>query len=352
VCNSNPVPATVACSAIAGNATYGVPATFTVGTASYTTEGATCKANYGAVLTYNTAGCSPCNSSPVNNSIACSSIAGNPTYGVPSNYTKGTASYKTEGATCKANYGALLSYDTSNCLPLTPHCISTPTTGSVACSAIAGNPTYGVPASNTVGTATYTWEACTSAANYGAIWDVNRDGCTAPAPTGCALKGGGNTVNGTVLYTQSRSGSPASATYYTTPSSASFGESTGFVVYRGKTMKAIEWLRVEDLDVPMVYPDGLERVLEQGLFDLTPWHIMDREAAKQRLHGLRNRYKAKYVPFARRQDNDDIACIDPERSGHVVIVHDFAAEGYERRQDFDSFWDWFRAAVDDMIAFE
>lgn len=117
-------------------------------------------------------------------------------------------------------------------------------------------------------------------------------------------------------------------------------------------MKAIEWLRVEDFDVPLVRPDGLERVLKQRLLDLTPWHIMDRKAAKQRLQGLRTRYKSRYVPFAHRQDNDDIACFDPGRSGHVVIVHDFASEGHERRQEFDSFWDWFRAAIDEMIFFE
>jgi len=117
-------------------------------------------------------------------------------------------------------------------------------------------------------------------------------------------------------------------------------------------MKTIALLRGEDVDVPMVLPTGLERVVQQGLLNLAPWHIMDREAAKQRLHGLRERYKTKYVPFARRQDNDDIACIDPERPGHVVIVHDFASEGYELRRDFNSFWDWFRAAVEDMIIFE
>jgi hypothetical protein len=60
---------------------------------------------------------------------------------------------------------------------------------------------------------------------------------------------------------------------------------------------AIELLRAEDVDVPMVYPDGLERVLQQRLVDLTPWHMMDREAAKQRLNGLRGRYKAKVRAF-------------------------------------------------------
>jgi hypothetical protein len=117
-------------------------------------------------------------------------------------------------------------------------------------------------------------------------------------------------------------------------------------------MKGSYVLRPEDVDVSMVYPDELRRLLHQGLVDLSPWHMMDRDAVKQRLHGLRERYKVKYVPFARRQDNDDIACLDPERPGHVVVVHDFADEGYERRREFDSFWDWLRAAVEDMIAFE
>jgi hypothetical protein len=117
-------------------------------------------------------------------------------------------------------------------------------------------------------------------------------------------------------------------------------------------MKQIELLRPEDLDVDVAYPEGIGRVLAHGLVDLTPWHMMDRELAKQRVRGLRERYRRKYVPFARRQDNDDIACIDPERPGRVVIVHDFASEGYELRQEFESFWDWFRAAVEDMIVFE
>lgn len=40
-------------------------------------------------------------------------------------------------------------------------------------------------------------------------------------------------------------------------------------------MKAIELLRAEDVDEPVAYPEGLKRVLQQGLADLTPWHMMD-----------------------------------------------------------------------------
>jgi hypothetical protein len=106
------------------------------------------------------------------------------------------------------------------------------------------------------------------------------------------------------------------------------------------------------MDVEVRLPDELLRIVQQNLVDLTPWHVMSRELAVKKLHGLRQRYSRKYVPFAHRQDNDDLACIDPERPGRIVIVHDFASEGSELRQNFDSFWDWFRAAVEEMISFD
>jgi hypothetical protein len=33
----------------------------------------------------------------------------------------------------------------------------------------------------------------------------------------------------------------------------------------------------------------------------------------------------------------------------VVIVHDFASEGWEARDEFGNFWDWFRSIVEYFI---
>jgi hypothetical protein len=79
---------------------------------------------------------------------------------------------------------------------------------------------------------------------------------------------------------------------------------------------------------------------------------MDRQLVAARVGDLRKRYRQAHVPFARRQDNDDIACLDPARPGKVLLVHDFASEGSELRAEYPSFWDWFRTAVEDMIGFE
>lgn len=110
-------------------------------------------------------------------------------------------------------------------------------------------------------------------------------------------------------------------------------------------------LRSEDIGPDVMLPAGLVRIVEQGLVDLSPWLILPRTEALDRMAGLRARYKRPYVPFARRQDND-LAALLPNAPDRVVIVHDFADEGWELRSEYASFWDWFRAAIEEMISFE
>jgi hypothetical protein len=117
-------------------------------------------------------------------------------------------------------------------------------------------------------------------------------------------------------------------------------------------MTPFQFLQPSDLDVTMDMPPELLRLIDQGIVHLTPWHIIPRDLACKRMATMRLRYAAKYVPIAYRQDNDDIACIEPARPGHVIIVHDFASEGTQERALFTSTWDWFRKAVEDMISFE
>ncbi len=117
------------------------------------------------------------------------------------------------------------------------------------------------------------------------------------------------------------------------------------------TVDSVYLLQQGDMDVGVELPAELLRIVSQGVINLAPWHVMHRDLAKRRMLGMRGRYQTKYVPFARRQDNDDVACIDPTLPGRIVVVHDFATEGSERVAPYDSFWDWFRQAIDDMIEF-
>jgi hypothetical protein len=115
--------------------------------------------------------------------------------------------------------------------------------------------------------------------------------------------------------------------------------------------QVIELINIDDLPVNFGYPREYVRVLELGITDLEPWVFLGGEELRATYAGLRERYSDQsYVPFASRQDNDDIACwahVPPE----VVVVHDHASPGWERRgrPPLPNFHSWFRIAVEDFI---
>src|ERR1700722_13415076 len=103
-------------------------------------------------------------------------------------------------------------------------------------------------------------------------------------------------------------------------------------------------LAVGDLPDGFEYPPLFIRVVELGLTSLQPWWILGGDLLFERNAGLSTRYPARsLVPFARRQDNDDVACWDVA-SGNVVIIHDFSSPNHEQREAFPTFADWLRRA--------
>lgn len=111
-------------------------------------------------------------------------------------------------------------------------------------------------------------------------------------------------------------------------------------------------LSAAELPERFCYPHQFLRTVELGLVDLEPWQILHGDLLRARQAGLRTRYPVRtLVSFARRQDNDDVACFDVDR-GKVVIVHDFAAPGWEQRAEFDDFYGWLRHAVDDFVEYD
>ncbi len=101
-------------------------------------------------------------------------------------------------------------------------------------------------------------------------------------------------------------------------------------------------------------PNGYEEAKGLNLVNLHPWHLVSDEEFDYLFVGVNKRYPERsIIPFARRADNDDVACFvmrDPEQgAGQVIVVHDFASPGYEVVTRMHTFWEWFRYAVNDMI---
>ncbi len=115
-----------------------------------------------------------------------------------------------------------------------------------------------------------------------------------------------------------------------------------------------ELLSIRDLPGGFDYPPSFVRVVELGLTNLEPWHVLEGARLRERGRGLAERFPDRMlVPFAVRQDSDDVACWDGARSAsEVVVIHDFASPGWEEREVYPDFFAWFRQAVEDLIEFE
>jgi hypothetical protein len=101
------------------------------------------------------------------------------------------------------------------------------------------------------------------------------------------------------------------------------------------------------------YPRAFRSVVEHGLTNLEPWHIIDGEESLRYAFALKARYPSRNLfPFAKRQDNDDIACWEIGDAVQVYLIHDFADSPWEQRAVFPAFSDWLKQALDDYIEFD
>lgn len=104
-------------------------------------------------------------------------------------------------------------------------------------------------------------------------------------------------------------------------------------------------LRVSELPNWFTYPQDFLTQVNEGNLDIGPWQVLTGHWLRTRREGLDKRFpKRILIPFARRMDNDDIACWEEGASIAVRIVHDFAAPGWEEREEYASFGDWLVAA--------
>jgi len=112
----------------------------------------------------------------------------------------------------------------------------------------------------------------------------------------------------------------------------------------------MELLNIKKYFPNFEYPKQLKKLAEFNLIDFDIWFLMDIEMCEVYTEGMAERFPSRHLaPFAKRGDCDDVACFEMEKPGKVVIVHDFCDPGWECREEYDSFWDWYRAANELMI---
>jgi hypothetical protein len=117
-------------------------------------------------------------------------------------------------------------------------------------------------------------------------------------------------------------------------------------------MREHSMLPEHELPRGFTYPRQYRRLVEVGLVNVEPWYVLQGAALRELSSELARRYPTRaLVPFARRQDNDDVACWEAG-SEAVHIVPDFASPGWEQRARYAGLDDWLRAAIEAYIEFE
>ena len=109
-----------------------------------------------------------------------------------------------------------------------------------------------------------------------------------------------------------------------------------------------ELLTKEVLPEWFEYPQQLLTLLISDEIDFGPWQLLHGEWLNVRHEGLKKRYPyLELIPFARRVDDDDVACFDVSEkslSPKVKIIHDFASSGWEQREELENFTAWLHEA--------
>ena len=98
------------------------------------------------------------------------------------------------------------------------------------------------------------------------------------------------------------------------------------------------------------YPEGYVKLKTLNLINFDLWYFIPDEQLDIRINGLKKRFpNRQLIPFARRTDNDDIACFELGKGECVQIIHDYSSPGYEQREEYESIWMWARNAFDELI---
>src|SRR4051812_49188143 len=85
------------------------------------------------------------------------------------------------------------------------------------------------------------------------------------------------------------------------------------------------------------YPQQLHELVSSGRMPLVPWHFSTAESAVADWLRFRSHLCRELVPFAHRQDREDLACFEKGKGDQVVIIHDNTDPGWEDEGGFPSF---------------
>ncbi|MDI9071545.1 hypothetical protein [Xanthomonas oryzae] len=105
------------------------------------------------------------------------------------------------------------------------------------------------------------------------------------------------------------------------------------------------------------FPIGYKWVMQRGLVgydsfsQLQPWYFVSLDHCFWATERWPCVYGKRLFVFARRQDNDDLACFvvdDAGMAGQVLIIQGWTSDGFRVIREFPDFWEWLKGVIDDI----
>jgi hypothetical protein len=90
------------------------------------------------------------------------------------------------------------------------------------------------------------------------------------------------------------------------------------------------------------YPQELLDLVRSGRMPLVPWHLDRADAAASTYRRFQSHLGRDLVPFAFRQDREDLACFEKGSGEKVLVIHDNTDPGYEDEGEYATFSHWLR----------
>lgn len=105
------------------------------------------------------------------------------------------------------------------------------------------------------------------------------------------------------------------------------------------------------------YPAEYKWLVERGIAgfgpftELQPWYFTPEDQSFWATEHWPNISNRNLFVFARRQDNDELACFSFDANGNIdgiKVIQGWTDKGFEILKEFSTFWEWLKFVIDDM----
>lgn len=106
----------------------------------------------------------------------------------------------------------------------------------------------------------------------------------------------------------------------------------------------------------IIYPQSYIWLIDKKIvgFDsftqLQPWYFLTEDKLFWANEKWGNTIKDKLLVFAKRQDNDDLACFNVKNNiaKEVFLIHGWTGNGFEVIKEYPDMWAWLHDVLDDI----